>query len=83
MGGNGRSCQGGYGDCRAGVGVIDADGRIVKSLPLGKAGRIDTRLPTAKAPTLFARFGNILPLAFAALLIAFAFIPLARRRFSR
>ncbi|MBK6708218.1 MAG: apolipoprotein N-acyltransferase [Sphingomonadales bacterium] len=63
--------------------VIDADGRIVKSLPLGKAGRIDTRLPTAKAPTLFARFGNILPLAFAALLIAFAFIPLARRRFSR
>lgn len=63
--------------------VIDADGRIVKSLPLGKAGRIDARLPMAKTPTLFARYGNILPLAFAFLLIALAFIPLARRRASR
>lgn len=63
--------------------VIDADGRIVDSLPLGKAGRIDAHLPMAKTPTLFARYGNILPLAFAALLIALAFIPLARRRTSR
>jgi apolipoprotein N-acyltransferase len=63
--------------------VIDADGRIVESLPLGKAGRIDARLPMAKAPTLFARYGNILPLGFAALLIAFALLPLARARFSR
>ena len=63
--------------------VIDADGRVVKSLPLGQAGRIDARLPVAKAPTLFARHGNILPLALAALLIACAFLPLARRRASR
>ena len=49
--------------------VIDADGRIARSLPLGKAGRIDARLPAAKAPTLFARYGNILPLGLAALLI--------------
>lgn len=63
--------------------IIDGDGRIVQSLPLGKAGRIDARLPMAKAPTLFARFGNILPLAFAALLIACALLPLARRRTSR
>lgn len=63
--------------------IIDADGRIVESLPLGAAGRIDARLPVAKAPTLFARYGNILPLAFAALLIAFALLPLARRRTSR
>ncbi|MBL0924433.1 MAG: apolipoprotein N-acyltransferase [Sphingomonadaceae bacterium] len=63
--------------------VIDADGRIVKSLPLGKAGRIETRLPHAHAPTLFARYGNILPLGFAALLIAFALLPLARARASR
>ena len=62
--------------------VIDADGRIARSLPLGKAGRIDARLPAAKAPTLFARYGNILPLGFAALLIVFALIPLARRRAS-
>ena len=62
--------------------IIDADGRIVQSLPLGTAGRIDARLPLAKAPTLFARFGNILPLGLAALLIAFALLPLARRRTS-
>jgi apolipoprotein N-acyltransferase len=63
--------------------VIDADGRMIKSLPLGTAGRIDAALPQAKAPTLFARFGNILPLGFAGLLIAFALLPLARRTRSR
>jgi apolipoprotein N-acyltransferase len=63
--------------------VIDADGRIMDSLPHEKAGRIDASLPVAKNPTLFARFGNILPLAFAVLLIALAFMPLARRRASR
>lgn len=63
--------------------VIDANGRIVKSLPLGTAGRIDADLPAAKPPTLFARFGNILPLGFAVLLMAAALLPLARRRPSR
>jgi apolipoprotein N-acyltransferase len=63
--------------------IIDADGRIVESLAQGKAGRIDAYLPTAKAPTLFARYGNILPLGLAALLIALAFLPLVRRRISR
>ena len=52
--------------------VIDADGRLLHSLPLGTAGAIDARLPPAHAPTLFARFGNILPFAFALLLIAAA-----------
>jgi apolipoprotein N-acyltransferase len=67
--------------------VIDADGRVIDSLPLGKAGRIDATIPPAKAPTLFARHGNILPLGFAALLIVLslspALLPLARRRTSR
>jgi apolipoprotein N-acyltransferase len=63
--------------------IIDADGRIVESLPSEKPGRIDAVLPVAKAPTLFARHGNILPLGFAALLIALAFLPLVRRRISR
>jgi apolipoprotein N-acyltransferase len=63
--------------------IIDADGRIVESLPLGHAGRIDARIPAAKAPTLFARYGNILPIGCALLLIAFALLPLARRRTSR
>lgn len=63
--------------------IIDADGRMLHSLPLGTAGRIDARLPTAKPPTLFARFGNILPLGFAVLLIGISLLPLARRRASR
>lgn len=63
--------------------VIDANGRIIKSLPLVKSGRIDAVVPQAKAPTLFARFGNMLPLGFAGLLIACALLPLARRARSR
>jgi apolipoprotein N-acyltransferase len=50
--------------------VIDADGRLLRSLPWRTAGIIDTRLPAPKAPTPFARFGNLLPLLFAAALAA-------------
>jgi len=52
--------------------VIDAEGRLLHSLPLGTAGAIDARLPPARAPTLFARFGNILSFVFALLLVAAA-----------
>ena len=52
--------------------VIDADGRIRESLPMNAAGRIDTTVPPAHAPTLFARYGNILPVGFALLLLAAA-----------
>ena len=52
--------------------VIDADGRLLDSIPLGEAGHIDARLPPPRAPTLFARFGNALPLGFALLLVAAA-----------
>ncbi|XVJ64572.1 MAG: apolipoprotein N-acyltransferase [Sphingopyxis sp.] len=52
--------------------VIDADGRIRESLPMHAAGRIDTVIPPAHAPTLFARYGNMLPVGFALLLLAAA-----------
>ena len=52
--------------------VIDADGRIAQSLPMHAAGRIDTMVPAAHAPTLFARFGNALPVGFALALLALA-----------
>ncbi len=52
--------------------VIDADGRIRESLPMHAAGRIDTVVPPAHAPTLFARHGNILPVGFALILLAAA-----------
>src|SRR5690242_3111123 len=50
--------------------VIDAHGRIVQALPWHTAGVIDTVMPNAAAsPTLFARFGNLIPL-----LLAFALL---------
>jgi apolipoprotein N-acyltransferase len=42
--------------------VIDAHGQIVKALPWRTAGVIDAQLPAAASPTLFARFGNLIPL---------------------
>jgi apolipoprotein N-acyltransferase len=62
--------------------VIDSDGRLLSSLPWRKAGAIDARLPAAKPPTPFARFGNVLPLSLAVLLalIAIASDRIAGRR---
>ncbi|MGA9580894.1 MAG: apolipoprotein N-acyltransferase, partial [Allosphingosinicella sp.] len=54
--------------------VIDSDGRLLRSLPWRTAGVIDTRLPAPRTATPFARFGNILPLAFALLLLASAMV---------
>jgi apolipoprotein N-acyltransferase len=45
--------------------VIDADGNVLHKLPFQKAGYIETRLPPPHAPTFFARYGNIISLAFA------------------
>jgi apolipoprotein N-acyltransferase len=45
--------------------VIDANGRIVTALPLGKAGFIQTLIPAVISPTPFAIYGNILSIAFA------------------
>jgi apolipoprotein N-acyltransferase len=59
--------------------VIDANGVVRKSLPYQTAGFIETRLPPAHAPTLFARYGNMLPLLFALLLFG-AGVALKRNR---
>ncbi len=58
--------------------VIDSNGAILVALPMGKAGVIQTTLPRAAPPTLFARYGNILPFGFALTLIGFA-VALRRR----
>jgi len=52
--------------------VVDADGRVLESIPMHVAGRIDTVVPKAHAPTLFARYGNLLSVGFALLLLAAA-----------
>ena len=51
--------------------IIDARGALLDEIPLGTAGVIDAVLPPLARPTLFARFGNMIPLLLAlALLIA-------------
>ncbi len=52
--------------------VVDAQGRLLHAIPLGRMGVIDARLPLPAAPTLFARAGNRLAFGFALLLVAAA-----------
>ncbi|MFM7377649.1 MAG: apolipoprotein N-acyltransferase, partial [Erythrobacter sp.] len=49
--------------------VIDADGVVRQAIGTGKAGSVEGFVPAAKPPTLFARFGNALALAWAALFV--------------
>lgn len=58
--------------------VVDADGVVRASLAHGVADRIDGLVPPARAPTLFARLGNALPLGWAAVFLVAAVV--ARRR---
>jgi apolipoprotein N-acyltransferase len=58
--------------------VVDADGRLIAHIPAHKAAVIDARLPAPRAPTPFARFGNLLSLIFALVLAAGA-IAVARK----
>ncbi len=50
--------------------VVDSHGRLIAATAMDREAVIETRLPAAEAPTLFARYGNILPLLFALLLSA-------------
>jgi apolipoprotein N-acyltransferase len=60
--------------------VINARGQVVQQLDWRTAGVIDTYIPAAADdPTLFGRFGNLIPLLLSALLIAGA-IALVRYR---
>lgn len=58
--------------------VVDARGHLLGAIPHRQAAGLDARLPRPTAPTPFARLGNILPLAFALLLLVSA-IALPRR----
>lgn len=49
--------------------VIDAHGVVRQHIRTGLAGVVDGMVPAARAPTLFARYGNALPLGLALFLI--------------
>jgi apolipoprotein N-acyltransferase len=60
--------------------VIDADGIVRQHVPRHVAGRLDGRIPYAHPPTPFARLGNALPLAWAALLLIISLVAMRRGR---
>jgi len=60
--------------------VIDAHGIVRSHITSGVDGRLDGAIPAAKAPTLFAKLGNILPLGWAFLLVGASLVALRARR---
>ncbi|WP_336964823.1 apolipoprotein N-acyltransferase [Sphingobium aquiterrae] len=58
--------------------VVDAQGRVRKSLPHQRAGYIDTLLPPPAGPTPFSRMGNVAPMLLAIMLFGLA-VALRRR----
>jgi apolipoprotein N-acyltransferase len=61
--------------------VIDGRGNVVKSLPWRTAGVIDAVLPpAANSATVFARFGNLIPILIGLLLVAGGIVLRRRRR---
>ena len=63
--------------------IIDAKGEIIARLETGQTGVIDATLPTALAPTPYARFGDWTSLALICAVWALAFtVGSARRRFN-
>lgn len=58
--------------------VIDADGIVRAFVPRHRTGTLQGMIPPAHRPTLFARYGNALPLALA--LLAIMVSPVAMRR---
>ena len=59
--------------------VVDPMGRIVARLNLGIEGVLDSRLPAAIPPTVYARLGDI-P---AAMIVALGLLIVLKRRFTR
>lgn len=50
--------------------IVDARGKLLHAIDLGRAGFLDSALPPALPPTLFARIGNWAAIAITVLLLA-------------
>lgn len=62
-------------------GMIDAYGRVTASLELGKKGVVDAGLPRrTDKPTLYATYGNRIPLAAGAFFLLLSFLPLKKKK---
>ncbi|MBV1918495.1 MAG: apolipoprotein N-acyltransferase [Sphingomonadaceae bacterium] len=58
--------------------VIDADGIVRDFVPRHQQGRIDGVIPPPHRPTLFARFGNAIPVTLATLILLLCAVALRR-----
>ncbi|WP_324808878.1 apolipoprotein N-acyltransferase [Sphingomonas sp. LY29] len=63
--------------------LVDANGRVLASIPWQTEGVIDAVLPATLAPTIFARVGNIIPIVIGFLLLIAAIAMSQRSRYSR
>lgn len=62
-------------------GMIDAYGRVTAVLELGRQGIVDAGLPRrTNKPTLYAKYGNKIPLLLCLILLVVAAIPYKRQR---
>ena len=59
--------------------VIDGQGVVRQHVPRLVAGRLDGQVPAALAPTVFSRFGNMLPLVWAIFLLVAGMVASRRR----
>ncbi len=59
--------------------VIDARGVVRQHIGMHRADYIDGTIPPARAPTLFARAGNLLPLGWALLLLVLSLVASRRK----
>ena len=60
--------------------VIDAHGTVRQHIPMHRAANIEGKIPPAAPPTLFSRWGNALPLAWALVAMAASLVAMTRRR---
>lgn len=59
--------------------VIDANGVVRQAIGRGQSARVEGFIPPAKAPTLFAKMGNLLPLLWAFALLLSSLVALRLR----
>jgi apolipoprotein N-acyltransferase len=60
--------------------VVDADGRVLHRLGLNERGVIDSGVPTARPPTLYARFGDWIFACNTAILVGLIIVLLRRQQ---
>lgn len=60
-------------------GVVDAHGRVVTTLALGLEGTIDVTLPRPVPPTVFSRFGILIPCSLIGMFLVLAYVSQKKR----